>query len=565
MKFFISTFFIFFANCILAKESRVFCRYNYNGVSKVYDSAYFDNEGNVVYAKTIEEYAKVLGPIWYGVSWCDNSTMVNSIGIYYDISSIQDKLRKRSVENSNDNKDNNDNKNNTDTVYIDENSIIDNPYSRGNDTISDFKNRTTTYINRIYDKLKNTKQKCIPLVSVNPAFNPYHASLIVGVDNCLPNARYATGVVVNLPDSLGPVINSIPKGFTECGAVNNCEGCNVLCNVLISSTKENQISITTSNGEVSTHTIGNIESNTDTLSDEISNTIEVASSLTNGNTITHSESDTDTSTLELAVTLAHSNSTNESSDNSFTFNTEYSQSVIHGSSDEINWSGYKEHSDTNEYSFLSKDDYDYHNNQYEEIGRIRYIDENTNYKNNDKNKRFVLVNYENEEITLYNNQTHLEKRILPFLAPLVPIVVEFAAQQLSRYLIKQGIKQVGKYVGKQIAKKLAKKATKDTAKNVAKNAGKNINKRSKRKNIDSASQAGQTLVSGGQAINDERWNDKNHNQTESWNWQNYYQSEKWSNNSQNQTESWNWKNYYQTDYWNDKNYKQTEKWNQKKL
>ncbi|KAG4086029.1 hypothetical protein H8356DRAFT_1373585 [Neocallimastix lanati (nom. inval.)] len=174
-----------------------------------------------------------------------------------------------------------------------------------------FKNRTTTYINKIYDKLKNTQQKCIPLASVNPAYNPYHKSLIIGVDSRIPNARYVTGVVVNLPDSLGSVINSIPKGFTECAAVNNCEGCNVLCNVLISATKENQISITNSKGEVSTHTI-------------------VASTLTDGNTITHSDSNKDTSSLEVAVTLAHSNSTSESSDNRFTFNTEYSEAIIHG-------------------------------------------------------------------------------------------------------------------------------------------------------------------------------------------------------------------------------------------
>jgi len=40
------------------RESKVFCRYNYNGVSKVYDPAYFDSEGNVVYVEKIEEYAK---------------------------------------------------------------------------------------------------------------------------------------------------------------------------------------------------------------------------------------------------------------------------------------------------------------------------------------------------------------------------------------------------------------------------------------------------------------------------------------------------------------------------
>ncbi|KAG4098336.1 hypothetical protein H8356DRAFT_1274637 [Neocallimastix lanati (nom. inval.)] len=257
MKILIFTICIFLTNYALAKESRVFS----------YDPAYFDNEGNIVYAKTIEEYAK----------------------------------------------DNND--------YIDENTITDNPYLRGNDTISDFKNRTTTYINKIYDKLKNTQQKCIPLASANPTYNPYHKLLVIGIDARIPNARNVTGVVVNLPDSLGSFQPT---------------------------------------------TTGNIESNTDTLTDEISNTIEVASTLTDGNIITHSDSNTNTSSLEVAVTLTHSNSTSESSNNGFTFNTKYSEAIIHGvteddthaitniagSTDEINWNGYKEHSDTNEYSYF---------------------------------------------------------------------------------------------------------------------------------------------------------------------------------------------------------------------
>jgi hypothetical protein len=491
--------------------------------------------------------------------------------MYYDISSIQNKLRKRRLEDSNNNKESNENKDNNENKgnngYIDENTVTDNPYLRGNDTISDFKNRTTTYINKIYDKLKNTQQKCIPLASVNPAYNPYHKSLIIGVDSRIPNARYVTGVVVNLPDSLGSVINSIPKGFTECAAVNNCEGCSVLCNVLISATKENQISITNSKGEVSTHTIGNIESNTDTLTDEISNTIEVASTLTDGNTITHSDSNTDTSSLEVAVTLAHSNSTSESSDNGFTFNIEYSEAIIHGvteddthaitnttgSTDEINWNGYKEHSDTNEYSYLSKDDYDYHNNQYEEVNGIPYIDKDASYDNKDKNKdkkdgknkRFVLVNSEDENINLYNNQTHLEKRIF-FLAPLAPILLEFAVQQGARFLIKQGIKQIGKYVCKQVTKKLAKKSIQSAAKNVAKETGKK-SKRSKSKKIDTASQAGQTAISGAQLIEESVWNEKNYDLTKEWNQKNYDQTNEWNTKNYNLTETWNQINQNFTD------------------
>jgi len=93
--------------------------------------------------------------------------------MHYDISSIQNKLRKRRLEDSNDNKDSNvnkdNNKNKDNNDYIEENTFIDDPYLQGNDTISDFKNRTMTYINKIYDKLKNIQQKCIPLASVNPA------------------------------------------------------------------------------------------------------------------------------------------------------------------------------------------------------------------------------------------------------------------------------------------------------------------------------------------------------------------------------------------------------------
>jgi len=84
--------------------------------------------------------------------------MVNSIDMYYDISSIQNKLRKRRLDDSYDHKDSNDNKdsnNNMDSNdnkynngYIDENIVTNNPYLRGNDTISDFKNRITIYIHK---------------------------------------------------------------------------------------------------------------------------------------------------------------------------------------------------------------------------------------------------------------------------------------------------------------------------------------------------------------------------------------------------------------------------------
>ncbi|KAG4092744.1 hypothetical protein H8356DRAFT_1404499 [Neocallimastix lanati (nom. inval.)] len=458
---------IFFANSILANETKIFCRYNHKGVTKVYDPAYFDEDGNVVFAKTIEEYAKVLGPTWYGVSWCDNSTMVNSIGIYYDISSIQENLRKRSNQDD-ETKDNNDmnneiseNKNKTENV---------NPYVRGKNTIEESKQIIANYIDAIYDKLKESDKQCIPLVSNNPKFNPYHKSLIIGINDRVPNIRHATGGIMKLPNSINSIINDVSsglsQGFTNFAAVSNCKGCTVVCDALITFTNERQYSITDSEGQVISSSIGNIESNTDTLTDEISNTIEIASTLTHSDSITQSESDANTNSLELAVSIAHSESKTDTNDNNMSVNVDHSEANVHrvteddthaitnttSVSRENNWSGYKEKSGTKEYSYLSKEDYDYHDDQYEPIGRIDYINDKTSY--NDKNKR-------NE------NNYEFIKRFLPLVA-LAPIIVDFAISTAARVLVKQGIKYAGKYVVKKIAKKLANKAGKEAAKNLSK-------------------------------------------------------------------------------------------------
>ncbi|KAG4085473.1 hypothetical protein H8356DRAFT_151331 [Neocallimastix lanati (nom. inval.)] len=36
-----------------------------------------------LYFDTIEEYSKYIGPAWFGVSYCDNSTVVNNVGRYF--------------------------------------------------------------------------------------------------------------------------------------------------------------------------------------------------------------------------------------------------------------------------------------------------------------------------------------------------------------------------------------------------------------------------------------------------------------------------------------------------
>jgi len=611
MKLVNIVFCIFFANNILANESKIFCRYNHKGVTKVYDPAYFDEDGNVVFAKTIEEYAKVLGPTWYGVSWCDNSTMVNSIGIYYDVSSIQEKLRKRSNSEDESKKDNN-----NDEIAKDKNEIENvNPYVRGKNTIEESKQIIANYVDAIYDKLKHSNKQCIPLVSNNPQFNPYHKSLIIGINDRVPNIRHATGGIMKLPNSINNIINNIndvssglSQGFTNCAAVSNCKGCTVVCDALITFTNERQYSITNSEGQVISRSIGNIESNTDTLTDEISNTIEIASTLSHSDSITQSESDANTNSLELAVSIAHLESKTDTNDTNISINMDHSEANIHGVTEddthaitnttgvstEKNWSGYKEKSGTKEYSYLSKEDYDYYNNQYEPIGRIDYINDKTSYKNknkrNENNYDFIL--YENNNT--YNNGTQLEKRFLP-LAALVPIVVDFAVSTASRVLVKQGLKQVGKYIGKKMVKKIGKKASKEAAKSVSKKV-----KRGKKKDaVDGINQTGQTtsqIIGNIQESNNldfqkdsfdktyaqtekwnndnyeltKLWNDKNYNQTEKWNESNFNLTRYWNEDNRNLTETWNWKNYNQNEKWNENNYQLskdtyelTKKWNQK--
>jgi len=61
-------------------------------VNKLYP-IYRNDKGKLVYAETIEEYARILGPTWYGVSFCNNNTLVNNLGLYFDIS--KSKLNKR--------------------------------------------------------------------------------------------------------------------------------------------------------------------------------------------------------------------------------------------------------------------------------------------------------------------------------------------------------------------------------------------------------------------------------------------------------------------------------------
>ncbi|ORX83723.1 hypothetical protein BCR32DRAFT_277804 [Anaeromyces robustus] len=259
-------------NSTLLSKSRIFCRYNNQGMSEVYNPSYGDEDGNLIFPQTIEEYAKALGPTWYGVSWCNNSTMVNSIGLYFDISDVLKKLKKQS------------NKTIIKRAVIDNDSDINdrsanNILLRDKDNIEEYKKNADKYIEEIYNELRRTEKKCIPLVSVNPAFNPYHKSLTVDVGDS-SNIRSAFGSYINFSDSVMKSVidynnlninNDISNNFSQCVGVSNCKGCTIFCNTLISVSMEYQYSVTTSSGTSTTRSIGDTTSNSNTLTDEIAN------------------------------------------------------------------------------------------------------------------------------------------------------------------------------------------------------------------------------------------------------------------------------------------------------
>jgi len=62
MNFLLLIIFALIANNSLAKESKEFCLYGYEGITRVVDPYYTNSNNEIVYYETIEEYAKFVGP-----------------------------------------------------------------------------------------------------------------------------------------------------------------------------------------------------------------------------------------------------------------------------------------------------------------------------------------------------------------------------------------------------------------------------------------------------------------------------------------------------------------------
>jgi len=387
MKIYILFIFLtYFANRILAKtDNKEFCLHNYDGITKVVNPFYMNANNETVYFDTIEEYSKYIGPTWFGVSYCGNSTVVNNVGRYFTYVG-DDKNKKPSddyeVESNKISKDNNqsneinkDNSNKSSKVKRYMNFV-----KRKNDNILNLetKEEFKNYYDNLYKKLMDPKEplKCIPLNSVNPAYNPYHPLLIRTSNSNRAN------IINNMGTAYGGNTNNIMKNINnnasekdgevqQCGIVYNMKGSSISCSVRISNTIDESVSITDSNGKTYHQAYGVVYSDSNSYSDDINTILELSVSSTDSKSLSYSESDMVSNSSErvLTYTTSKGSSVTDSNENTHietnekayahTESEEHSHARSDGGEivDETNWSKSEEVTHVDEYSRMDLNDY----------------------------------------------------------------------------------------------------------------------------------------------------------------------------------------------------------------
>ncbi|ORX96173.1 hypothetical protein LY90DRAFT_643553 [Neocallimastix californiae] len=337
-----------------------FCLYTKSGMIKVTNPFYINKSNETIYFENIEEYAKYIGPTWFGVANCGNNTLVNYIGEYYKISENPEKANKKREEaNKKNNEENYNNigSNEDENVY----KIL---------TLDEYRNE----YKRIYEKLMKNGLKSISLTSENPAYNPYHPSLIRVKNVKNPNfIKLQYYIPYNLKESkkFMELIEGETNKFKECGMIKGAPGSSLICSVSVSSNIEDTVSITNTNGESFHKAYGKVYSEGDTVTSEINNSIDLAYSLSNSKSISTSKSEGNSNALEHVYTVVKSTSKSETDNTeythtnnhedsySYTENEEHSHTRTDGGEhiEEQNWSDSTEKSHTEEYSRMEASDY----------------------------------------------------------------------------------------------------------------------------------------------------------------------------------------------------------------
>eukprot|EP00833_Pecoramyces_ruminatium_P015059 jgi/Orpsp1_1/1189091/evm.model.d7180000069441.1 len=367
------------------KKDIEFCLYNYDGLTKIVNPSYTDSNNNTVYFDNIEEYAKFIGPTWFGVSHCGNNTLVNNIGVYYKVIEKKDKIEEGETVNENElNKrgESTDTKSTTTTTKksietnIKEN--ITKPVESNLQNVPSVEEYKKLFKEK-YENIKKNGLKCIALNSINPGYNPYHPALInfKAIDNA-PNIVTVMGMPYG--GNINEYMNVIEQGKDEekdnkrvkhCGIVKNFMDGSLSCSVKISKTIEQSVTITDSSGVSYHNAYGRVVSEGSSLTEDINNVIELSSALTDSKSISCSTSKGDSTALESVYSIVRSQSiadtqskekthTNTHDDSyAHTENEEHSHTRTKGGEhvDTHNWSESQELSHNEEYSRMDLNDY----------------------------------------------------------------------------------------------------------------------------------------------------------------------------------------------------------------
>ncbi|KAL6592779.1 hypothetical protein U3516DRAFT_852825 [Neocallimastix sp. 'constans'] len=355
-----------------------FCFYTNNNVIKMTNPYYVDSNNNTVYFNTIEDYAKFIGPDWFGVSYCGNNTLVNNIGKYYTVIKNKSYNKRESKENKSVDVNNKkekeveDNENNDKHKYKDDKEEV-----KDENTDDVYRSRKIEELKQqykeIYDDLMKNGIKNIALNSNNPAYNPYHPSLIrVEQLNDDPlNTIYTIGMPYRSEEHIKLIDNS-KSDMEECGNFSNMKGSTYTCSVSFTTEIQDTISISNSNGNSYHKSYGKVYSKGDANTDEINKTIELAKTLSNSKSMSLSESKGVSNSIENIYTVINSNSKSttdnkdqtitNSRENSKTYTVNEEQSHAHTDSGEVveesNWSKSEEISHTEENTRMEKKDFD---------------------------------------------------------------------------------------------------------------------------------------------------------------------------------------------------------------
>ncbi|ORX64965.1 hypothetical protein BCR32DRAFT_284777 [Anaeromyces robustus] len=271
-----------------------------NSMIKIFDPYYVDSCNNTIYFDNIEDYARYIGPDWFGVGYCGNNTVVNNVGSYFKVSENK-KSKREKVEIKNINQkeydiyENEDDKNENmeDNTYDDE------------DELSIYRARTKEdykkEIKKLYENFIENGMKSISLTSKNPAYNPYHPALIKIKDINENEINYiiTMGMPYEVDKSLyEELIKDGQSKFEDCASITREPDSVISCTVAYTDDIQNTISISNNDGKSYHKSYRKVYSKGDATTKEISESLQLANALSYSKSTHESDTSGYTESLE---------------------------------------------------------------------------------------------------------------------------------------------------------------------------------------------------------------------------------------------------------------------------